>query len=495
MNEINQKNKSVTEYFDLRYPVFKSTNDKEIQNFSSNALSKANNKNNNPLVCNVFGADPTSVVYNGRIYVYGTCDHRQYREKSDSQNTYELIKSFVILSTDDMANWKYEGEIKTDAIAPWIQASWAPSVISRKESDGLTHFYLYFSNSGSGVGVITSTDPLGPWNDPLGRPLVECKTEGLEDCPTPFDPGVCIDENGTGWLSFGGGKASNGTNHYPGVSRIVRLGEDLISLDSKFAKIPAPYFYEASELNYINHTYVYTFNTSWEERKEWDKSKNGDLLPTRCSMAYMTTETPLDEESWQYRGHYLKNPGDLGMYDSNNHTHVDKYNDSYYIFYHTLLSERAMNIELGYRSICADKIEIDEQTLTFSECHASPSGAEQLKCFDPYRLNHASISWISDVAYSENAGNIVAECAKNGVIALRGVDFGSGSKNFVAEVCGKGRIDVRLDSFEGRKICGVSFDCDEYITVYNDEAVADGVHDLYFILEGSFKIDRWGFEK
>ena len=63
-----------------------------------------------------FCADPTSVVYNGRIYVYGTCDHRQNREKSDSQNTYELIKSFVILSTDDMANWKYEGEIKTDVV-------------------------------------------------------------------------------------------------------------------------------------------------------------------------------------------------------------------------------------------------------------------------------------------------------------------------------------------------------------------------------------------
>lgn len=48
------------------------------------------------------------------------------------------------MSTDDMVNWTYHGLIKTDSIAPWIVASWAPSIVKRKEKDGKTHFYLYF---------------------------------------------------------------------------------------------------------------------------------------------------------------------------------------------------------------------------------------------------------------------------------------------------------------------------------------------------------------
>ena len=60
----------------------------------------------------------------------------------------------------------------------------------------------------AGVGVVTSTDPVGPWSVPW-------RTTNLSEyawtryCPAPFDPGVCIDEEGTGWLSFGGGVAAD----------------------------------------------------------------------------------------------------------------------------------------------------------------------------------------------------------------------------------------------------------------------------------------------
>mgnify|MGYP000806691760 CR=1 FL=1 len=32
----------------------------------------------NPISSNVFFADPTSVEYEGRLYVYGTCDQQEY---------------------------------------------------------------------------------------------------------------------------------------------------------------------------------------------------------------------------------------------------------------------------------------------------------------------------------------------------------------------------------------------------------------------------------
>ncbi|MCQ2470294.1 MAG: family 43 glycosylhydrolase, partial [Ruminococcus sp.] len=191
-----------------------------------NQISTDNYKDtrfNNPISPDFFCADPTAVEYNGRLYVYGTNDHQQFEAAGpDVDNTYEKIKSLLVFSTEDMVNWTYHGEINVGKIAPWISASWAPSIVSREEADGRTHFYLYFSNSGIGTGVITSTDPVTGWTDPLGHCLVTSNTPGLGDCPNPFDPGAVIDDNGVGWLSFGAGTASNGTDYMPGSVRIVR---------------------------------------------------------------------------------------------------------------------------------------------------------------------------------------------------------------------------------------------------------------------------------
>ena len=269
----------------------------------------------NPISANIFCADPTAVEYEGRLYVYGTNDHEQYFKKPE-ENSYEKIKSLVCFSTDDMVNWTYHGEINVGKIAPWIYNSWAPSICSREEDDGQTHFYMYFSNNGLGTGVITATSPLGPWTSPLNKSLVypgvkSSTGDTLTDCPSPFDPGVCIDENGDGWLSFGAGKASDGTNEFPGSARIVKLGSDMISIASDFVEIKAPYLFEASELNFINGTYVYTFNNSWDSRDTWTTTTAE--ASSACSMSYMTSKTPLDSDSWVYQGHYFKNPGEMGL--------------------------------------------------------------------------------------------------------------------------------------------------------------------------------------
>jgi Glycosyl hydrolases family 43. len=61
---------------------------------------------------------------------------------------------------------------------------------------------LYYSNGGGGSAVLTSTSPVGPWKDPLGKNIVDRSVPGV-DCEAPFDPGVVIDDQGTGWLAFG----------------------------------------------------------------------------------------------------------------------------------------------------------------------------------------------------------------------------------------------------------------------------------------------------
>ncbi len=49
--------------------------------------------------------------------------------------------------------------------------------------------------------------------------LVSQFTQGLGHCKAPFDPGAVIDDEGTGWLSFGGGgKREVGTDYMPALS-------------------------------------------------------------------------------------------------------------------------------------------------------------------------------------------------------------------------------------------------------------------------------------
>lgn len=395
---------------------------------SSDKISTNNYKDekyNNPISSDFFCADPTSIEYNGRLYLIGTNDHEQYEIKGpDVDNTYEQIKSMVVLSTDDMVNWVYHGEINIGEIAPWITNSWAPTVVSRVEDDGKTHFYLYFSNNGLGVGVIHATDPIGPWDDPLGKPLISASTPGLKDCPNPFDPGAVIDDNGVGWLSFGAGTASDGTTYMPGSNRIVKLGEDMISFDSEFAEIPAPYHFEASELNYINDTYVYTYNTDWSDHSEqWDYDCP---VPSQCSMVYMTTKTPLDPDSWEMKGEYFINPGTAGFDYSNNHTHLHKYQGEYYIFYHTLMLKRGMGITGAYRSLGVDKINVDEETVTIEKTGGTKKGPDSIVCVDPFEENLAAdLNNTADITYdlTENAHPMVISDDEGSWISVRDVEF------------------------------------------------------------------------
>lgn len=472
---------------------------KIIDSVSENAYKTELNAN--PISPNIFCADPTAVEYEGRLYVYATNDHQQSEE--DTTNDYDHIKSLVVFSTDDMVNWIYHGRIEVGEIAPWIHNSWAPSIVSRVEDDGLTHFYLYFSNNGSGVGVITSTDPVGPWSDPLGKPLVYQNMPGLVNCPAPFDPGVCIDENGVGWLSFGGGTPADGSDVHTNIPKIARLGEDMLSFDSEFVSIDAPYFFEASELNYIDGTYYYTYCTDWQKRGAgWDYE--GMSTPPACSMAYLTTKTPLEADSWEYRGAYFYNAGEnadgsSGLRWANNHTHFCEYKGINYIFHHTLLLEELTGGTAGFRSIMADYLPMDSSDGEIPITAATRKGVSQIKLLDPYADNSGAVMFTSaDVGYEKVTNPAAKSTAEGAWIYVRGADFGYGASEFIAEVKGKGRIEVRLDDISSEAAAFIEFDCPDYTKIRSNEfAQFDGRnHNIYFVFSNAdIELKSWKFTK
>lgn len=443
-------------------------------------------QNANPLLDFQFCADPTAVEYEGRLYVYATNDHQQYgAEGKEGRNTYQHIKSLVMMSTEDMVNWTYHGIIDVKKIAPWILNSWAPSVTSRKEKDGKTHFYLYFSNNGVGTGVLTATSPVGPWTSPLNHSLVDSSTPGLSNCPNPFDPGIVIDNKGTGWLTFGGG----------GSMRIAKLGNDLISIDS-IATIPAPFSFEASELNFINNTWVYTYNTDWNKRDAWS---NPAPKPSICCMSYMTSQTPLDSGSWVYQKDYFKNPGLQGFDYSNNHTHLHKYKGKWYLFYHTLSLQHSFNTDGGFRNVCVDEANVNESVPSIQKCLATSAGPTQIKKVNPFLRQQAETVFATQgIAFKnkDGKGNMsVCSVDKQAVIKVKGVNFTQTPKKLLTSTKGEGTIEVRLDSPDGKLLATVSSDSSQWKSLESKLTnEAAGGHDLYFIFNATgLSMDYWQF--
>lgn len=459
---------------------------------------KMMNNNGNPLLDFNFNADPTAVEHEGRLYVYATNDHQQLDIVGpEGNNGYQHIHSLVMMSTDDMVNWIFHGYIDVKSLSPWGIASWAPSITKRMEADGKTHFYLYYSNCGVGVGMLTATSPVGPWTDPLGKNVVDKQSEGLGNCGAPFDPGVVVDDEGRGWLSFGGGSNQFGTEYNPGNARIVRLADDMMHLDSPITEIKAPYHFEANELNYINGTWVYTYNTSWVERKEWPLETE---KPSICCMSYMTSKTPLDTDSWEYQANYFKNPMDYGFLPSNNHTHLHKFQGEYYLLYHTLVLEEHRNGKGGFRSVCIDKIKVDEENLTIHMGEATRTGVDQLKPLYPFNWVQAeTVAATHNIRFvpTGRPGDTAAACHTDGqILKIRGVDFHTTPQEVNVVVRGPGKLTVRLDHpKEGQIIANLSFEGDEWKEVTEKITVpVSGQHDLFFITsEGDFQFDKWKF--
>jgi len=443
----------------------------------------------NPIVDAAFTADPTAVEYEGRLYVYGTNDTEQYEQAE--KNSYEKIRTIAMMSTDDMVNWTFHGNIPVGKVAPWILNSWAPSVVSRMENDGKTHFYLYFSNSGYGTGVLTATSPVGPWTSPLDKSLVDADSPGLGDCRVPFDPGAVIDGNGVGWLAVGAGK-----------SRIARLGKDMVSVDSEWVNPRPQHHFEANELNVVGGKYVYTYNIDWEDHSDWQLSEE---VPTRCCMAYMTSTTPLDSMSWHYGNAYLDNPGEFeGFSHANNHTHLHKYQGKWYVFYHTLMLQDDMGMEGGFRSMMVDGIEVDEQNVHVSPAKMTKQGVGQTHRLDPYQLQQAETAAATEgIRFEETnrAGNMVATAgkafAKHGmpdqsVICVRGVDFGKRSKGLTAHLKGNGTVEVSLDRQDDPRVAVLTSRREKWQGV-KSRCDIGGTHDLFFILTGNVQFDDWQF--
>lgn len=502
--------------------------------FAQTFLSSPKGLNNsNPLSAFQFCADPTAVEYNGRVYVYGTNDQQQFDEgtgfKTEAQggvgNDYGKINSLVCMSSADLVNWTWHKPIEVKQIAKWTGCSWAPSICSREEADGQTHFYLYFANGASGIGVLTSTSPTGPWKDPLGKAMIPWGMKGMGDITWLFDPGVVVDKDGTGWLAWGGGGGVHQNNVAKGANemldmntRIAKLNPDMISIaPENITILPAPYHFEASELNIIGGKFVYTYCSDWSgDRSKWgefnyyDHSKAKPSAPGTAQMCYMVSTDPLNADSWQYVGMYGKNPSNFGYPGGNNHTHLQKFLNNYYLFYHCHNTEGSLkpssDAKGGYRNIQVNAIEVNEATAKISEISMSNGGSllrnNRIKLTDKNQ---------AETMYNNSAGtgfyyndDVVAVHFKEpgSWVGVRSVTSDVYVKSFKAKLRGKGKLEVHLGdgkTINPEPIATIEFSStrrlEEFSTTLTEPIKSSGY--LYFVCtevsNTATYFDEWQF--
>ncbi|WP_051604894.1 family 43 glycosylhydrolase [Lachnobacterium bovis] len=458
----------------------------EASEFNGIRLARSLKEGNNPCITQKYSADPCSMEYNGRVYIYSTNDGTvNPNGGSVKKNTYEQINQLNVMSSSDMVNWTDHGTIDVagrNGAAKWATNSWAPCA-AHKKINGKEKFFLYFANNAGGIGVLTSDSPTGPWTDPIKRPLITKQTPNCGNVTWLFDPAVLVDSDGTGYLYFGGGVPSR-KDANPKTARVVKLGSDMTSLAGVPQEIDAPWILEDSGINKVGNTYYYSYCTNWA---------NGPL--GNAKIAYMTSNSPMGP--FKYQGICLDNPGSFFGTAGNNHHSIVQFKNKSYIVYHTeWLNKKIYGSQQGYRTAHVD--EITFQNGKILPARGTLKGASQVSSVNPYVVNQAenmsdqagiSVYGLGDTAVSYNRG----EWTK-----VSNVSFGNGAKNITITAGAKNGAVIKIveGSLNGRTIGYVRIPATNNSFSYKNITAnvnVSGTKDIYFVASNDVVIDKWQF--
>lgn len=465
----------------------------------------------NPVVTQRFSADPFGMEYNGRVYLYTTHDIESYENGKLGKVNYGKIKTLNVLSSDDLVNWTDHGLIHVakgstePSVTKWAGNSWAPTA-AHKKVNGKEKFFVYFANSAGGIGVISSDTPVGPWTDPIGKPLVSSQTPNCKGVVWMFDPAVLVDDDGKGYLYFGGGIPKDKQDLLDSY-RVVALGDDMISLAGDPKTIEVPWGFEDSGINKIGDTYYYSYCTNF-----MGTAPNGAQNPGGGEINYMTSKNPLGP--WTHKGVMFKNESVFFGVGGNNHHAMMKFKDKWYLFYHSeLLRKNTPGMPDGYRCVHVDEAKVDEKGGTIGPIIGTYKGLQQVKNLDPFVENEAeTIAWMGGIKTAKTAepsktfGNtnmVVTDIQTGDWIGLSKVGFGDGgATQFTAKVSSEAAnnvIKICLDAPDGEVLGYLKVPQtgkDKFQDATAKIKKVTGVHSLFFVFAGEgFQFDSWKFAK
>jgi hypothetical protein len=175
-------------------------------------LAAAQPRSGNPIFPGWY-ADPEIRIFEGEYWIFPTF--------SAPYNDQLFFDAF---SSPDLIAWtKHPKVLDVDHVKWAKRAVWAPSIVKKGE-----WYYLFFAANDiqndeqlGGIGVARAKHPAGPFEDHLGKPLVDKFHNGAQ----PIDPFVFADSDGTHYLIYGGWKHCNITKLNDDFSALVPLDD------------------------------------------------------------------------------------------------------------------------------------------------------------------------------------------------------------------------------------------------------------------------------
>jgi Concanavalin A-like lectin/glucanases superfamily/Glycosyl hydrolases family 43 len=152
--------------------------------------------NGNPVITDIYTADPDAFVHDGRLYL--DLDHDEA-----PLGVFDFVmREWRVYSTDDLVHFTDHGVRMTLADFAWADRNaWAPQMIHR---DGTFFWYVPArkdADNSMAIGVAVGDSPLGPFRDALGHPLIDNTV--ANHSAFDIDPTVFVDDDGQAYIYWG----------------------------------------------------------------------------------------------------------------------------------------------------------------------------------------------------------------------------------------------------------------------------------------------------
>ena len=411
----------------------------------------------NPISSYHYLADPSCASDGDTFYILTDVD--DYNNQTNWN--YDIVGLYAFTS-EDMKNWTDHGMIfrSKREFGTYPNNTWASGIAVKNGK-----VYIVYPDGASGVGMITAPAIDGPYTDPIqeshgvnriagGNNSVIGGCDGIAHC---FDPGIFFDDDGTGYVIFGGGESNQ--RPYGNNFDIIKFTESngKITMDkNSLTRVQLPNSFEAPYLHKKGSNYYLSFNN------------RSQIIDYGMSSNIMGPYT--------YVGQVI--PGIAAVPDAhneggNNHQGFAPFKDKWYAVYH----DRRLVTSDNHPTACTQagvcsvnpnyenhrSVSIDEVTwsgdkmnkLTFTR-----EGPKQIKNFDPYKTYKATTSSKqlnirsrTDWTKGKPVVHVLTPLAsKESWIRVSGVDFGNGAQNLrvkAASVADGNKIEIHTGSASG----------------------------------------------
>ena len=270
-------------------------------------------------------ADPEGIILNDEYWIFPT-----YSDKYEKQIFMDAF------SSTDLVNWTKHERIIDNKAVKWVwRAMWTPAIVKKDNK-----YFLFFGgndiqndNEYGGIGVSVADRPEGPYQDYLGRPLID----KIYNRAQPIDQFVFQDKDGSYYMYYGGWGRCN----------VVKLKDDFTGL------LPfedGTYYREVTPENYTEGPFMFI-----RDGKYYFMWSEGGWGGPDYSVAYAIADNPFGP--FKRIGKILQQDPEIGTGAGHHSVIHEPKSDKYYIIYHRRpLTETDGN----HRVTCIDEMTFDK---------------------------------------------------------------------------------------------------------------------------------------